>query len=72
MAFLDDKKYFVFGLGMSGRAAADLLAADGREVVVYDEDPSVVEAYAGASAVSGRVACVRPGGADDPAAALES
>jgi UDP-N-acetylmuramoylalanine--D-glutamate ligase len=72
MAFLDDKKYFVFGLGMSGRAAADLLADNGRDVVVYDEDSTAVEAYAESKGESGRLAFVRPDGVDDPTAALAS
>lgn len=46
MAFLDDRRYFVFGLGKSGRTVAKLLAQDDRRVVAYDEDPAVLEEYA--------------------------
>jgi UDP-N-acetylmuramoylalanine--D-glutamate ligase len=45
MAFLDDKSYFVFGLGKSGRAVAKLLAKDERRVVVYDENRNVLEEF---------------------------
>jgi UDP-N-acetylmuramoylalanine--D-glutamate ligase len=72
MSFLDDKRYFVFGLGMSGRAVADLLLADGRGVVVYDEDPAAVEAYAAETGGRAEAFAVRPDGSDDPALALES
>ena len=46
MSFLDGKNYFVLGLGLSGRAAAALLAEDGRNVTVYDENTAVLEKYA--------------------------
>jgi len=72
MAFRDDKRYFVFGLGISGRAVADLLVADGREVVAYDEDPAAVDEFASASGKHGAATLIRPGGGDDPGGALES
>jgi UDP-N-acetylmuramoylalanine--D-glutamate ligase len=46
MSFLDGKNYFVLGLGLSGRAAAALLADDERNVTVYDENAAVMEKYA--------------------------
>jgi UDP-N-acetylmuramoylalanine--D-glutamate ligase len=46
MSFLDGRKYFVLGLGLSGRAAAAMLARDDRDVIVYDENDSVLQNYA--------------------------
>ena len=46
MAFLDDRRYFVFGLGISGRAVASLLAAAGRDVVACDDNAAAVATFA--------------------------
>jgi UDP-N-acetylmuramoylalanine--D-glutamate ligase len=42
MKFVDGKKFFVLGLGLSGRAAVSLLAGEGRNVVAWDEDADAV------------------------------
>jgi UDP-N-acetylmuramoylalanine--D-glutamate ligase len=46
MGLLDDKSYFVLGLGISGRAVSALLAGKGREVIAFDENASVRDEYA--------------------------
>lgn len=45
MGFLEGTSYFVLGLGISGRAAARLLAEDGRKVIAFDENASVREEF---------------------------
>ena len=63
MSFLDGRRYFVHGLGISGQAAAKLLAEDGREVVAFDENPTVVADYArllGSESYGRRVSVVSP------------
>jgi UDP-N-acetylmuramoylalanine--D-glutamate ligase len=72
MAFLDDRRYFVLGLGISGRAVAELLAGDGRDVVVYDDNAAAVEEFARLSGDGRNIEFIRPGGAGDPASELES
>jgi UDP-N-acetylmuramoylalanine--D-glutamate ligase len=63
MAFLDDKRYFVLGIGMSGRSATKLLAVDGREVVAYDENAEVLDDFSrsvDAEGFADRVSIVGP------------
>jgi UDP-N-acetylmuramoylalanine--D-glutamate ligase len=46
MAYIDDNKFFVLGLGLSGRAVAELLAGDGKDVAVFDENAELLGEFA--------------------------
>ena len=64
MDLLDAKRFLVMGLGKSGRAAARLLALEGYEVGIADDDDAVVSgsmASAEIAPLAGRIEAVRSG-----------
>jgi len=74
MAFLDHKRFFVFGMARSGRAVATLLAERGYDVVVHDDVASATAAYVESDEFRGNAACrarVTAAGTDDWRARLE-
>jgi UDP-N-acetylmuramoylalanine--D-glutamate ligase len=56
----DAKKILVLGLGKSGRAAARILALDGHDVVVTDDEPSAVSAASASPELAGLGGRIRP------------
>jgi UDP-N-acetylmuramoylalanine--D-glutamate ligase len=57
---IDGKRVLVVGLGRSGRAVSRLLALDGYEVVVTDDDPSIVSTAVAAPKLAGLGGRVEP------------